>query len=45
MRFGSSLLLVVLTAGLAAVALNGTTTPVRASDGVMPYGDVDAWFV
>lgn len=45
MRFGSSLFLVVLTAGIAVVALNGNTTPVQVSDDVMPYGDVDAWFV
>ncbi len=45
MRFGSSLWLLALTAAITALVASGTTTQVKASDDVMRYEDVDAWFV
>ena len=45
MRFGSSLLLLALTAGIAALVASGATAPVKASSELVRYEDVDAWFV
>jgi hypothetical protein len=45
MRFGSSVWLLALTAAIAALVASSATAPVKASDDVMRYQDVDAWFV
>ncbi len=45
MKFHGSLWLMVLGAAIAALVASGPTVPVKASDAVMHYEDVDAWFV
>lgn len=45
MRFGNSLLLFALTAGLAVLAITGTKHEVETAEGNAVYEDVDAWFV
>lgn len=44
MRFGNSLLLLALTAGLAVLAITGTKHEGETPEGTA-YEDVDAWFV
>ena len=44
MRFGNSLLLLALTAGLAVLAITGTKHEGATAEGAA-YEDVDAWFV
>ena len=45
MRFGSSVWLLALTAAIAALVASSATAPEKASDDIMRYQDVDAWFV
>jgi hypothetical protein len=45
MRFGNSLLLFAVTAGLAALAITGMKHATETADSNAPYEDVDAWFI
>ena len=44
MRLGSSLLFLILTAGIAVLAVTGVDSDVEPADDVA-IEDVDAWFV
>jgi hypothetical protein len=44
-KLGSSLLLIAVTAGLAAVALNGARQPITPREAEVQHPDVDAWFI